>query len=299
MIKNKNRNKPKLIELMNIVRKKQSITSFLSNNNLINENNEVNIKSLLIDTLESSKNNISHRIKNYAELSGISYEFFRIEKKGNSLEYHLKLNHACMLAKTYALKFLVQGNGINDYEGHVSIEKRDIQSYSKWVGMLERCYNPIQHAKTPSYKDCYVSEDWIYYSNFKRWFDENYTEGDELDKDIISRNNKLYSAETCLLVPSFINLLFVSTGKTRGKFPIGTYYHKRDDIFCAKISKNRNGVNKRIEIGRYKTPTQAFLAYKREKESYIKEIAEEYFENNLICKKTYEAMHAYDIKIDD
>lgn len=43
----------------------------------------------------------------------------------------------------------------------------------------------------------------------------------------------------------------------------------------------------------------AFLAYKREKESCIKEVADDYYHKGLICKKVYDAMYAYEVMEDD
>lgn len=50
--------------------------------------------------------------------------------------------------------------------------------------------------------------------SFKKWFDENYIKGYELDKDILIKGNRIYSPDTCCFVPSFINRLYTSSKNT-------------------------------------------------------------------------------------
>ena len=103
-------------------------------------------------------------------------------------------------------KKLIFNNGINDYDDITYRNGRDIKSYSVWHSMLQRCYDDKYHIKHPTYEGCTVCDEWLYFSNFKKWFDENYIEGTQLDKDIFSKN-KVYSPETCCFVPREINVL--------------------------------------------------------------------------------------------
>ena len=82
-------------------------------------------------------------------------------------------------------KQLIFGIGVNDYDGHVRINGKIIKSYDVWHSMIERCYSKKSHKKRPTYIGCKVHKEWLYFSNFKKWFDENYIEGYELDKDIL------------------------------------------------------------------------------------------------------------------
>lgn len=50
-------------------------------------------------------------------------------------------------------------------------------------------------------------------------------------------------------------------------------------------------------VGVYGTPEQAFQAYKKFKESYIKQVADEY--KDKIPEKLYEALYKYEVEIDD
>ena len=42
--------------------------------------------------------------------------------------------------------------------------------------------------------------EWHNFQVFAKWFDENYMEGFQLDKDIKIEGNKIYSSGTCLFV---------------------------------------------------------------------------------------------------
>ena len=78
-----------------------------------------------------------------------------------------------------------------------------LDSYICWRDMLRRCYSAKYQEKQPTYKGCRVCDDWLYYSNFKNWYDKSYYEVEnktsQLDKDILIKGNKVYSPDTCVL----------------------------------------------------------------------------------------------------
>ena len=117
------------------------------------------------------------------------------------------------------LKHKICGVGVCDVEHSVIQENgKVILSYYTWRDMLRRCYSQAFQNKEPTYKGCAVCEDWMFYSNFKRWFDDSengYCEGYCLDKDIITKNNKVYSPENCCFVPREINSLLTNRKKTQ------------------------------------------------------------------------------------
>ena len=77
--------------------------------------------------------------------------------------------------------------------------------YQFWLNMRQRVYG-----KTERGIRCYVErgvticDEWDDVRNFKVWFDENYIEGYELDKDIKSKElgiePPIYSPSTCAFV---------------------------------------------------------------------------------------------------
>jgi len=88
--------------------------------------------------------------------------------------------------------------GVGKYKS--SIKGINTKCYQTWSDMLRRCYNAVLHKKFPTYKDCTVCTSWLNFQNFASWFDLNYIEGCELDKDLRVAGNKVYSPSTCMFV---------------------------------------------------------------------------------------------------
>ena len=195
----------------------------------------------------------------------------------------------------------VFGVGITGLEPTRDENGEMLDSYRCWNNMLMRCYSVKYQKKYPTYKGCRVCDDWLYYPNFKKWYDENYYEinnkTSHLDKDILVKGNKVYSATTCVFVPNFINNLFTKRQKIRGELPIGVSYHKVNKKYQAQLSVLRNGKKTKEYLGYFTTPNDAFEAYKQAKEDYIKEIADNY--KDKIPAKLYEAMYTYEVSIND
>ena len=171
------------------------------------------------------------------------------------------------------------------------------KSYNTWKGMIHRCYNIKEYERAPTYQECSVCDEWLCYSNFEQWWDNNYYEINNqemnLDKDILIKGNQVYSPQTCVIVPKDINMLFVQRGAKRGGLPIGVTYYKRDKKYMAMICK----YGKQHYLGLYNTSTEAFEVYKQAKEQHVKEVAEKY--KDKIPKKLYEAMYKWKVEITD
>jgi hypothetical protein len=188
----------------------------------------------------------------------------------------------------------VIGNGINDYSGQVVFNGVSIKSYLAWINMLKRCYYEKLHKKRQTYSDCRVCDEWLLFSNFKKWFDDNCQEGYALDKDILQQGNKIYSPETCCFVPKEINNLLIKHDKKRGDLPIGIYYDYKKYQASVCI-----GNGKRKIAGRFDTVEEAFNAYKSAKEEIIRHIAEKYYTEGKIPKNVYKALIKYKVNIED
>ena len=65
-----------------------------------------------------------------------------------------------------------------------------------------------------------------------------------LDKDILYKNNTIYSKDTCIFIPERINILFTKNNAKRGNYPIGVYFNKRLGKFIAQVSKKHSGHTK-------------------------------------------------------
>ena len=170
---------------------------------------------------------------------------------------------------------------------------RTLKEYMLWGSMLKRCYDNKYHSEHPTYRDCYVSENFKYYPYFKDWCSRqvgfNQT-GWDLDKDILVRGNKSYSEDTCVFVPQEINKLLNRQDKDQDKYPLGVYYDSRENNFQSKINNGK----KQVRIGRFDTAEEAFQAYKQAKEGRIKLLADKY--RGELDARVYEALMGYQVE---
>lgn len=185
--------------------------------------------------------------------------------------------------------------GEGPYKPHIG--RKHTKVYEVWSNMISRCYNNEFWIEHPTYKDCVVCKEWHNFQNFAKWYEENYYEIPNMkmhiDKDILIKNNKIYSPKTCIIVPNDINTLFVKCDTNRGDLPIGVFYDKRIKKYGAQCQFNKEHKH----LGYYNTSEEAFNAYKTFKEDYIKQVADQYRE--LIPKKLYNALYEYEVEWED
>ena len=198
--------------------------------------------------------------------------------------------HGCPHCAREYQKCMVYGVGYNDL-----LYTRDTPSYLAWTSMLERCYSPKYQQKKSTYQGCYVCKEWHTFSNFKSWFDNpdnGYHKSYQLDKDILVKGNKVYSPNTCCLVPSSINSIVTNRKNHRGKYPIRVTIQPNGK-FLARVGETRQ------RIGIYDSPIEAFNAYKNAKERHIRNVAEKHFQEGKITERVYNALMKYEVEITD
>lgn len=164
---------------------------------------------------------------------------------------------------------LIYGVGCNSKTRHKAlVGGRPTAAYDKWHGMFQRCYSPRFQKKNPTCIGCVVDEKWHDFQDFADWFNgREYNDiGYQLDKDILVPNNKVYSPDACCLVPSELNSLFVSRAAGRGVLPQGVYLHKVSGKYKAQL----NVSSKRLHLGYFDCPNEAYQAYKTAKEAHVK-----------------------------
>ena len=161
-----------------------------------------------------------------------------------------------------------------------------LPSYRCWYNMIQRCYN-TKHSSYKSYgeKGVRVCEEWLCYKNFKKWYDHNIYQIEKervcLDKDILVRNNKMYSPETCIFVPERINLIFEMKDR-KTNLPLGVC--KNGNKYMSRINDNGNV----IYLGSFDTPEEAHELYLKERLKIIKQLAKKY--KHKIPKKLYDRL---------
>lgn len=173
-------------------------------------------------------------------------------------------------------------------EHPVSVDGNHTSAYKTWRRMLERCHCPKSLAKRPTYRGCSVHPDWCNFQNFAEWYKRQYfAECWDLDKDLIVEGNKIYSADTCVFVPSQLNTLLNDSGNTRGDLPQGV--SRRGKGYRAQLNVD----GKQHSLGTHATPEEAFIPYKLAKEANVKRMAEQY--KFLIDPRVYDSLMRYEV----
>lgn len=177
----------------------------------------------------------------------------------------------------------IHGVAINDYNGSVSYKidgkRKKIKSYTVWKNMLDRCYCDKFQEKKKTYLGSKVSQNWLSFSNFKEWFDNNYpaelTEyiKFDLDKDLLSNDEKIYSEKTCVFLPKKINLFLTNKKSKSGEYSTGVNFREDRGKFVSGISDFNTG--KRINLGYFDKCEEAEEAYEKARE-YMAMLAKNY-----------------------
>lgn len=152
--------------------------------------------------------------------------------------------------------------------------------YAKWEKMILRVSTISGLEKNPSYKNVSICDEWIYFSNFRNWVlsqnihPDDYSQLD-LDKDLKNKNSFVYSPDTCLFIPRYINCALSLNGdKNKNGISVGVQQriHKTKISYRAYINKFR----KRMIIGTYDNEADAHLAWQNEKIIFFREMINKY-----------------------
>ena len=180
--------------------------------------------------------------------------------------------------------------GVNDMLGASRTKE-----YKTWARMIDRCHGELFHKNKLSYAACWVSDEFLVLSKFHNWCQNQIgfnQKGFELDKDLLAKGNKEYHPDKCVFIPREVNLFIRVKKQTRGIYPIGVTLNQWGN-YIPQISIN----GRNVYLGKFKTPEQAFQAYKRAKENHIKLLAEKY--RDQIDPRAYEAILNYKVEITD
>lgn len=172
------------------------------------------------------------------------------------------------------MKKLVYGVGVNDADYVVQIKEvvgykengKKIQRqvwvcpfYRRWSDMLCRSYNEKKHLYRPKYAECFVSEEWLTFTNFSQWMKYQDWENKHLDKDLLFPGNKEYCAEKCVFVSPVVNSFILECSSAQGLWPVGVSFHKGQQKFVAQGSDFKT--KKRVHIGTFDSPEKAHKAW--------------------------------------
>ena len=176
---------------------------------------------------------------------------------------------------------LVYGVGINDadYNTHKYITEDGkcklvwrCPYYQRWKTMLKRCYSDKYQSINPTYLGCSTCDDWLTFSRFKAWMENQDWECKQLDKDLLIEGNKVYSPDTCIFVLQIVNVFTIDSGAARGDYMLGVCWDKGTGKFLSRCCNPFTG--KREHLGRFTNEIEAHLAWKTRKHELACQLAD-------------------------
>ena len=178
--------------------------------------------SIGTDTVYQSKNSGCFTITSYLDSYNIGVKFVNTDyetvtplgriKSGSIKDPYSPSVYGIGILGT---KYLSRVNGVHTKE------------YILLADMLRRSYSDNSKKKYPTYEGCKVSDKFKSYEYFYEWCNNQIGFNNKdwhLDKDLLTKGNKVYSEDFCVFLPQEINLLFIKRKALRGEHPIGVHW---------------------------------------------------------------------------
>lgn len=175
--------------------------------------------------------------------------------------------------------------GIGPYR--ISKGKVVERAYIKWANILSRCY--IRRPITAPWEDVEVCDEWLNYQNFARWYEGNfkyYMDGWEIDKDLIDKNSKIYSPDTCVFLPKEINGALISN--VRGSTYTGATFRPLTNNWVAAVWHEDGFKTSNV----FNTEQEALDFQKSSKEFKVRKLADKW--KDLLSDKAYQALQSWE-----
>ena len=167
---------------------------------------------------------------------------------------------------------MIYGIATND-TGSVTdpVTGKKCRIYVTWYDMIRRCYSSVYQIKYPKYVGCTVASEWLLFSNFKNWVENEttYCPNKQLDKDLLIVGNKLYSPSTCIFISQEINKFLTINQRKSSDLPIGVNLkNTRFQAVC-----NNPFLKKLEHLGYYSSAEQAHEAWRLKKHEHSRLIS--------------------------
>lgn len=168
---------------------------------------------------------------------------------------------------------------------------RITRSGGLWNAVKHRCLDGgAQQRAYPKYVGCTM--EYSSFQDFSEWCQQQYgyreldTKGKywNLDKDILIQGNKVYSKETCIFVPEYVNSAFRSR-PTRG-LPRGVYLNRDSSTFKMACIVSGEIISKN-----YRTISEAHRGWQEHKMKELTRLSEERALGNMLCNAISHRVH--------
>lgn len=168
------------------------------------------------------------------------------------------------------------------YDRYLDPERGLTKEYywSACNNMTSRCYNEHFHEIRPEYIGCQMCPEWRESrENIVQWIYENMYvipgETMSIDKDLKIPGNKIYSPETCIILPVPINTFFTpERNKKERDLPPGVYQQKASDRFFT-LWRKEDGSKEYHAYVAAEEAREAYLSHKEEQRDQMLEIYQE------------------------
>lgn len=150
--------------------------------------------------------------------------------------------------------------------------------YKVWRSMLCRCLSDSYKSLYETYNECSVAEEWKYLSSFIKWVDSQPNrdwQDCNLDKDILVRDNKIYSPETCIFISANINRFVIDSNKIRGQFFLGVCPNRQGCRNEYQVYCNNPYTKKQEYLGVFDNELHAHKVWQAKKHTHACMLAEE------------------------
>jgi hypothetical protein len=175
--------------------------------------------------------------------------------------------------------------GEGEYKARVNGKKT--KAYIVWGSMLTRCYKDDRNL---TYNNVTVCSERLNFQNFAKWFEENYDnetmQNWQLDKDVICKDCKIYSPETCCFIPQDINFLFTSSKERDLPKGVSKTKYGYKAINFQTLTKNNSSKT-------FKTVEEALDFYTNSKKLKLEILLQKYTFKN---KKVYNILKNFNFK---
>lgn len=160
---------------------------------------------------------------------------------------------------------LILGVAVNDSTGKCSTYKNGKQvhckAYNRWKALIQRCVCPKFKLAHPTYMDCTICDEWLVFSNFKRWLCSHEDwENLCLDKDLLVKGNKHYSPKTCVMIHRWVNNFLICPVLNDNGLMAGVHFNNQMNKYQARINNRWTG--KREHLGYFDKEIDAHIAWK-------------------------------------
>jgi len=187
--------------------------------------------------------------------------------------------------------------------GPTSQGYQNTPEYNSWINMLSRCYyDKYTNRDTGNrpYDNTIVSKEWHNFQTFAEWY---LKESDRissikngvvlaLDKDLLGSVSKMYSPNTCCLIPRCINSEIRDNTKKLVNGELSTLRLMLNGVYCLRLAVN----GKSFQIKR-PTALDCVNYYIDARENNVRNLAEEH--KQLLTPKVYAALINYELIMKD